>query len=284
MDAKFQKQSESFIMKKISDVQRRTEILKKVINNEKISKADLAFEYDVAEVTISRDLQYLRFYGIPIYSSNNQIILNGFFDSNILEKILNEYSAFLPKITSFRIPAVVDSTQFFINFVNIAKCIKDRKKAGIGYSYSQNKDLEEFEIFPLKLWKDNFNWKLRALDLTEEKEKIFYVNNIEMIKILGDFELYENINVEDESNSDHYNCHFRFNKEVSKEVSSKIWFDKYEIGKLKDGRVDLFTNQPISDKLAGWCISWWDQIEIKSPPELRRYISEMIEYFGKRNL
>lgn len=57
------------------DILRRSELLARIINDEELSKADAAFLFKVAEVTINRDIKALRNLGIRIFSKNNKLIL-----------------------------------------------------------------------------------------------------------------------------------------------------------------------------------------------------------------
>ena len=47
--------------------------------------------------------------------------------------------------------------------------------------------------------------------------------------------------------------------------------------------VILTTQQPLTNTLAGWCLSWWDKIEIIEPIELKDKILKMVNAFLQRN-
>ena len=86
------------------------------------------------------------------------------------------------------------------------------------------------------------------------------------------------------SNNKKHKIILKFNKEVKTEVSDKIWFDNFELQEDQTGSIKLTTTQPITNKLAGWCISWWDTIKVEEPKELKSYINEMIDSFRETNL
>jgi len=71
--------------------------------------------------------------------------------------------------------------------------------------------------------------------------------------------------------------------QVEQELYYKIWFEDFEIEKQSDGHIILRTNQPITNRLAAWCISWWDAMEILKPKALRNYITEMIMSYMIKN-
>ena len=39
----------------------------------------------------------------------------------------------------------------------------------------------------------------------------------------------------------------------------------------------------ITNKIASWCISWWNMLEIIEPIELKNYINEMEKAFNDKN-
>jgi len=75
----------------------------------------------------------------------------------------------------------------------------------------------------------------------------------------------------------------KFIPEVEQEFIYKLWFDEFEIEKDEKGSILLKTKQPITNRLASWCISWWDAIEVIQPVELKDYIKEMIKYYQSKN-
>jgi len=74
----------------------------------------------------------------------------------------------------------------------------------------------------------------------------------------------------------------RFSPEVENEIYYKIWFDEFEIIKDSEGYIILKTEQPITNRLAAWCVSWWDKIRITSPIELEAQINQMIKAYKKQ--
>jgi hypothetical protein len=77
----------------LNELIRRVEILSEVMNNNKKGKADYAVQYNVAEVTVNRDLEWLRSLGIEIFSRGGKVTLL----SNPPKEILNQLAAdYLP--------------------------------------------------------------------------------------------------------------------------------------------------------------------------------------------
>ena len=86
-----------------------------------------------------------------------------------------------------------------------------------------------------------------------------------------------------ETNGNKYKMIFKFNPEVKEEVNAKIWFEIFEINTDENDYLILTTQQPITNKLAAWCISWWDKLEIIEPVELKERIKNMMNSFKEVN-
>ena len=66
-----------------NDSIRRFELLARILNGERLTKANAAEDYSVEEITISRDLQFFRSLGIEVLSRKNGI--------EIFNKVKNEH-------------------------------------------------------------------------------------------------------------------------------------------------------------------------------------------------
>src|ERR1035437_2444138 len=75
----------------IADIVRRVEILAKAINREECSKSDYEQEFNVSQITINRDLEWLREYGLEIFSRKNIIQLLSVPKKEVINKLLAEY-------------------------------------------------------------------------------------------------------------------------------------------------------------------------------------------------
>ncbi|MDQ7818903.1 MAG: hypothetical protein RDU14_17880 [Melioribacteraceae bacterium] len=64
-------------------------------------------------------------------------------------------------------------------------------------------------------------------------------------------------------------------KKLIRLIHDKIWFDEFTLKKDSKGFIILTTNQEINNRLAAWCLSWWDMIKIVKPIRLKEYTTEM---------
>lgn len=262
-------------------IYRRIEILSRILNGEVLSKSDIAEKLDVAEISISRDINYFRKIGIPIYSKNKKLVIDPQLSVNNIISFLENYISPISKSQFILFNSDIEKLKFLnlIAYSNFAM----RRNLSLKICYRRLYDNQEkyYKIIPEKLLVNGFNWILQAVDAEDYISKNFYISRIRSIISLE-------INISDYSKRDvpkeTYKMHFRFNKEVAEQIKSKVWFENQRIEVLEDERVDLFIEEEISDKLAGWCVSWWNQIEIISPVELIDYIKQMIRSFQRNNL
>ena len=267
-----------------TDFERQAEILAKCLNGEIFSKADLAEIYNVTEITINRDLNALREYGIQIYSRKNKVeILEPPSKENLIELSSN----YLPmKLNSdvFKNQAKAliksESTKNFILLILLAKAVKDGRIIKFKYKRLNDNEENNYVVKPIRLITNELNWILHGFKDNETFPKMFYLSRISNL-ILTD-KKYKAASIP-QTNDKKYKMTFRFNLEVKEEVTSKIWFEEFDITQDKGEYLILTTTQPITNKLAGWCISWWDKLEIVEPIELKDRIKNMMEAFKELN-
>jgi len=126
----------------------------------------------------------------------------------------------------------------------------------------------------------NNNWILHAIKEDEIVLQLFYLSRIIGFQLTNvKFEIPTDV----DENKEKYEIVLRFSPEVENEIYYKIWFDEFEITKDKDGYIILKTKQPITNKLASWCVSWWDKLQIVQPNELRNHIFQMLNSFTNHN-
>ena len=124
------------------------------------------------------------------------------------------------------------------------------------------------------------NWILHGIKDDETILKYFYLSRIRELIVTD--KRYKTINIP-ENNKTRHKMIFKFNPEVKEEVNAKIWFEIFEIDPDENGYLILTTLQPITNKLAAWCISWWDKCEIIEPVELKVRIKNMMTSFKEVN-
>lgn len=265
------------------DFARQSEILAKCLNGEIHSKLDYAEIYDVTEITINRDLKRLRDYGIQIYSRKNKVeILETPSKENLIE-ISSNYLPLTLNSDIFKNQAKailkLNPVKYFSLLVLLAKAVKEGRV--IKFKYKRLGDNEEniYTVKPIRLITNELNWILHGFKDNESIPKTFYVSRISNLMITD--KRYKSASLP-QTNDIRYKMIFRFDPEVKEEIKSKIWFEDFEIIPDED-YFFMLTTQPITNKLASWCISWWDKLEIIEPDELKQHIKKMMNSFKETN-
>lgn len=262
---------------------RRFELLARILNGERITKTQAAEGYSVEEITISRDLQFFRSLGIDVLSRKNGIEIFNKVKNEHLIRFASEYFALKMNSDYFtksvKIFSKVDK-KFYQQIVLLTKAIQETRIVKITYQRLSDDEIKSYTLQPLRLVESNNNWILHAIKKDEIILQLFYLSRIISFQLTNKrFKLP----IEVDENKEKFEIVLRFSPEVENEIYYKIWFDEFEITKESDGFINLKTEQPITNRLASWCVSWWDKIEIILPDELLVRIQQMIENFNSKN-
>jgi len=266
------------------DFQRQIEILAFCLNGESFSKADLACKYDVAEITINRDLNSLRNMGIHIFSKKGKVRVEDTPNTNLLVDLASNYLNL--RLNSAVLNNKVKSLSkleeiFFLNkLVLLSKAVYEHKIISLTYTRFLDDKTKPYKIKPINLFSNELNWILNAYDFETDSPKTFYLSRIKSVALTAESFTTK---IKTTSKNSLHKIKLRFNPEVKNQIYDKIWFTEFEIEDDKNGYVILTTEQEISNKLSSWCISWWNMIEVLEPTELKNEIKEMIEQFQKTN-
>ena len=268
----------------IADYHRQVEILARALNGELLSKSDFAHIYDTAEITISRDLKTLRNYGIQIFSRNGKVKI---IEPPPKDALIELCSNYLPvKLNSdvFKNQVEIFShhnpLSFFNKLILISKSVEEGYKIKIDYKRFYDNEIRKYVLEPVRLFSNELNWLLHAYKEGEDILKTFYLSRVVKIEVTKSIIKIMPLKTE---NSKKYEMVFRFNPKVKDQIYDKIWFEDFSFEENEDGYVILKTAQPITNKLAGWCVSWWDMIEVLEPEILKQEIAQMIKQYWAIN-
>ncbi|HMU43977.1 MAG TPA: WYL domain-containing transcriptional regulator [Ignavibacteriaceae bacterium] len=265
------------------DIKRRSELLARVLNGEEFSKADAADILGVSEITINRYIHSLREDGINIYSKKNKLIVEEFPTQSTLVSIASDYiplklnsDVFHKQVKAY---SQKDKKEFFPKLILIAKAVDEGLVINLVYKRFYDNKTAIYELHPVRLINNELNWILQGVKKGEDEIKSFYLSRIKKLKLTDNkfrkLPLYQ-------KKKGIMEIELKFDPRVRDEILDKIWFEFFELEEA-DNFIILKTKQPITNKLASWCISWWDSIEILKPVELKKYISEMIEDYKSKN-
>jgi predicted DNA-binding transcriptional regulator YafY len=265
------------------DTIRKIELLARILNQEQISKSKVIEEYSIKEVTVNRMLQFYRSIGIEAFGRKNGIKVYNKPNKNVLSKLAAEYLSVKLNsdyfTDSLNIYSKIDSS-FFVKIVLITKAVNENLISKIRYRRLSDDILLNYTLKPIRIIESNNNWILHAIKENETILKTFYLSRIEDVKLTN--KNFKRISKE-ETSSKKRKIVLRFVPHVEQELFYKIWFDDFELNKESDGSTIISTDQRIDNRLAAWCISWWDAMQIIEPNELKKYILKMYKDFASVN-
>lgn len=270
-------------MKRQLEITRNIELLARLLNGETITKQRAAELFNVEEITISRALQYFRSLGIEAFGRKAGIKLFNKPRKDDLVSLAAYYVSvklnsdyFKNSIKTF---SKIDP-RFFSKIILLSKAVQESIIIKIEYQKLTDNQTNQYILKPYNLIESNSNWILHAIKEDETILKTFYLSRIKNLLLTEKKFKKDIIKVQ---SGDLKEVVLKFVSNVEQELYYKIWFDDFDIEKQSDGYIILKTHQQINNRLAAWCISWWDAMEILSPIELKMYIQNMIDAFNKFN-
>ncbi len=267
----------------ISDNIRRTEILARLVNRDTLTLLDLALEYNVSEVTINRDLAYLRSEGFQIFSRRKRLSLATIPESKELTGYLAEYLAFKlnRRLLLDRLNAVESAKieNFFQIATLCAKAVDEKRTLRFVYRRITDGVENTYTVKPLELKQNDFNWFVIAVKEGEDIEKLFYLSRIKQINLLE--ETFKTGN--GKSAEQILPVELQFTASCRNSLFSKIWFSNFELTEHRDGTITLRTSCAINKRIASWCLRWEGNIKVIGPEELKLKIKSMTNAFFEAN-
>ena len=265
-------------------LKRQVEILGTILSqnfSDILRISDLASAFKVEDLTIMRDLQQLRSYGIEIHSTKKHgVCLQKQIDKEVLKGLIHQYSLlclsneFVEKSTSLLVKRFGEKS--LANLVVIQMCIENKNAVLI--DYEKENGTVEFgrEINPLLIFQKENYW--RVLGLSNNLVKQFHLNKIiEARASENTYTLPENLIIQDLfKNSwkswigkDEYKVKLQFSKKWAERIMPKQLMDHEVYSKQKDGSVIYETKVNSLEELASWIVSRGSGVLVLEPEELK---------------
>src|SRR3989304_9237558 len=133
----------------ISEVIRRSELLARILNGENITKTRAADDYNVEEITITRDLQFFRSLGIEIFGKKKGIQILNKVNKELLISLAAEYfshkmnSDFFLK--SVKVFSKLDK-DFYQQIVLLTKAIKESHIIQMTYKRLSDDETNDYTL------------------------------------------------------------------------------------------------------------------------------------------
>lgn len=269
-------------------IKRQTEILGKALSfPSKYQIYDLAEIYNVDTLTIKRDLQDLRSFGIDIHSNGKKgITVYNKISEETLKTIIHQYISIAINHHTFD-----QATNLFLNklgersvtiLTQLQYYIENNFQIKISYNKPEEKKIEERIIEPYKIFQAEKNWRLLANHNGTLKQ--FLLNNIiEIHQTDKKFKPISEKQIEEVFKTS-FKC-WLGNERIN--VKLKLlppWTDRLKTKKLMelekveenpDGSIIYETVVNSLNEIASWIVSRGKGVIVLDPPELKRTVIEI---------
>jgi predicted DNA-binding transcriptional regulator YafY len=242
-------------------------------------------EYNVEPLTIKRDLQELRSYGIDIHSSGKRgVELLKAPEPDKLKELLIQYLGLCYSLNSYDKPVALMIKKLkhkaLSNVVILQKSIEKRKMLSILYEKeASEKETSWRDICPLQMFQSENFWRVLAVHNGMMKQ--FHLNKILDIKQLNkSFKPVHQKEI-DELFLYSWKSWLGLEKFQVKLKLSKQWVEKIkprqvmiyqDITGHDDGSVDFKITVNTLEEIAGWIVSRGEGVTVLEPPELKEKV------------
>lgn len=268
-----------------SKIKRQIEILGLCLSNVGEMKTfDLADFFKVEELTIKRDLQELRSYGIDIHSTRKDgVCITSPLDSpKLVEAILhyiglNHTSISIDRSTSLLVEKF--GTKAISHIVLLQLCIDNSLAALIDYNKEANKVDKEKRIEPLLIFQNEGTWRL--LTQAGEGIKQYLLDKIVNVKMTSEHftklprERFEDLFLTSWKSwlgDEKHKVKLHLSKEWADRINPRMLIKNQKITQQEDGSVIFEATVNSLNEIAGWIVSRGEGVKVISPPALRQKV------------
>lgn len=248
-----------------------------------IRSFDLAEFFGVEELTIKRDLQDLRSYGIDIHSSKKY----GIFVSNELPKeklvdIILDYTSLnhndyaLDKSTSLLVEKLGANSLSIMVFLQL--CIDKSEIAIIDYNKIGTMVEQKKEVEPLLIFQSDGSWRLLAGN--EGKMKQYLIDKITKVRNTGrkfqkaEYDISDLFKYSWKSwlGQEKFEVKLWLSKTWAERVRPRMLVANQKITKQQDGSIIFQCTVNSLNEIAGWVVSRGEGVKVIEPDQLREIV------------
>ena len=245
---------------------------------------DLAEMFSVEELTIMRDLQQLRSFGVDIHSTKlHGICITGKIEETKLQEMIQQYSslcispAFVEKSTSLLVNRLGEKS--LANLVVLQLALEHNRVVQI--DYEKENGMLDFarEICPILIFQRENYW--RVLASIDNSLRQFHLNKIlEARSTYKSFDPVENERLEDVFKytwkswigESRYEIKLRFSKTWAERIRPKQLMDNETFTDMEDGSMIYETTVNSLDEIASWIVSRGKGVIVINPAELKEKV------------
>lgn len=253
-----------------------------------IKTFDLAEYFRVEELTIKRDLQDLRSYGIDIHSHKKSgVCLATELPKEKLVDIILHYVGFnhndygMDKSTSLLVEKRgIDALG---NLVMLQLCIDNFETAKISYNKMGSKIEKDKEVEPVLIFRNEGSWRLLAG--SEGKMKQYLLDKIVSVKSTGErfekgeYKLPDLFKYSWKSwlGDEKHKIKLWMAPFWAERVKPRMLVADQKITKNTDGSIIFECTVNSLNEIAGWIVSRGEGVKVLEPPELKKLVIELAD-------
>lgn len=267
-------------------IKRQIEIIGLCIEaKEPLRAVDLSELFGCEELTIKRDLNELRSYGIAIHSSKRKgIYLDAKLDAQKLKALIMQYLGLctsehtLDKATALMIRR--HDVKALSNVVKLQRCIESRTLAVIDYVKEEGDEVRDKRIGPLQIFQSDTFWRVLAMDDGQVKQ--FHLNKLLDVRPTE----MQFKPIPQKKIADMFRYSFRSwvgaERHVVKIHLSRVWADRVkpkqfmeeaEVTEQRaDGSVVYSVTVNSLNEVAAWIVSRGAGVKVLEPVQLREIV------------
>lgn len=268
-----------------SKIKRQIEILGLCLSNVgQIKTFDLADFFGVEELTIKRDLQELRSYGIDIHSTRkNGVCINSTINpSKLVETILhyiglNHTSISIDKSSLLLVEKF--GAKALSHIVLLQLCIDKSLSALIDYNKESNRIDKDRKVEPLLIFQNEGTWRL--LTQAGDGIKQYILDKIINVKMTNEKftklprERFEDLFLTSWKSwlgDEKHKVKLHFSKEWADRINPRLLIKGQKITEQEDGSIIFEATVNSLNEIAGWIVSRGEGVKVISPPALREQV------------
>ena len=288
-------------------INRLFEMVHILLNKKNVTAKELAEHFEVSIRTVYRDIETLTFAGIPVYSSRGK---NGgirLLESYVLNKTLisqDEQNEILYALQSLKaasypeVEEILEKMSLIFNkssdnwieidfsrygaedstlFENIKKAILNKKTVNFTYHNTKGEKSRR-TADPLKIWFKEKAWYLFAYCHEKKSIRQFKINRIKGLTLTEEHfdKSMEDFEINDEKEAVK---RVKVIAEIDKSQSYRVYdeFSEENINKMKDGNFEVIMENPESEWVYGYLLSFGEYLKVKEPERIKKILSDKIE-------
>lgn len=255
--------------------------------SEPLTTADLADLYGCEELTIKRDLQELRAYGIDIHSERRRgVRLSTPLDTRKLRGLIVQYLGLssatnsVDKATNLLVKKLKEKALNHV--VLLQRCIDQSTSARIDYQKEETVLERDVEICPILIFQTDGLW--RVLTVSNGKIKQYHLNKL--LDVEPTTRHFRPVSEETIEEMFRYSFRSWIGAEKHKIVLklSPVWAERLKpkqmieaekVTELEDGSVVLESTVNSLSEIAGWVVSRGAGVTVLEPEKLKTMVIEL---------